>query len=77
MQVANGTSDKETARCHKLLAAGAVRIRWPADADYNERESFSWHILEEDRWREQKRMGWRYSMAELKKQAELRHSGKQ
>ena len=76
MQVANGTSDKETARCHKLLEAGAVRIRWPADADYEELETFSWHILKKNLWREQKRLGWRYSMGELKRQAELRRSGK-
>ena len=44
-QVANGTSDKETPRCKSLLKAGALRVRWPADAARKEKESFSWHRL--------------------------------
>ena len=40
-QVANGTTDKESARCKNLLKAGAVRIRWPADAAHNEPESLT------------------------------------
>ena len=33
VQIANGTTDKETPKCKKLLDAGAVRIKWPADLD--------------------------------------------
>ena len=77
LQVANGTTDKAGPRCRKLLHAGAVRIKWPADSDYQEKESYSWHVLEEHRWRAQKRLGWRFSVSELKKQAGLRQAGKQ
>mmetsp|Transcript_3583 Transcript_3583/g.11053 ORF Transcript_3583/g.11053 Transcript_3583/m.11053 type:complete len:311 (-) Transcript_3583:70-1002(-) len=67
VQIANGTSDKESPRCQKILQAGAVRIRWPADADFEEEETFSWSVLTEGNWNRNKHMGWRFSPAELVK----------
>ena len=49
--VANGTTttqNPENAQCKKLAKAGAVRVKWPADVDRNEPESFMWLILQDD-----------------------------
>ena len=48
VQVANGTTDKASPRCKKMLDAGAVCIKWPADKDYDEGESYTWSILTKD-----------------------------
>lgn len=69
-QVANGTTDKESARCKSLLKAGALRIRWPADAARKERESLSWHVFQECDWNQDAHLGWRFTAAELQKRAE-------
>ena len=74
--VANGTTTTEkpeNAKCKKLAQAGAVRIRWPADEERHEPETFSWHILQDALWGSRNtdvHMGWRFSPAELKKRAE-------
>ena len=65
--VANGETtleDPDSGTCKKLAKAGAVRVRWPEDLtrDTPEPETFSWHILQDALWREDKHMGWRYSM---------------
>eukprot|EP00966_Prymnesium_polylepis_P075073 1741392-Prymnesium_polylepis.1 len=44
VKIANGTTDKEDpdrATCKKLAQAGAVRVKWPADAERDEEESFN------------------------------------
>lgn len=41
-QVANGTTDKRTPACTKLLDKGAVRIKWPEDVEFEEKESAIW-----------------------------------
>ena len=69
VQVANGTTDKETPRCKNLLEAGALRIKWPADPAREEPESFQWHILQEANFNEDTHLGWRFSAAELAKRA--------
>jgi hypothetical protein len=70
--VANGTSTlekPESAKCKKLAEAGAVRIRWPADLERKERESFSWHIFQDALFNQDKHLGWRFTAAELQKRA--------
>ena len=64
------TSDKQPAKCKKLLDAGAVRLKWPADLEREEQESFTWCILTKDNWNEETVLGWRLSAAELGKRAE-------
>ena len=32
-------------RCKRLLPAGAIRIQWPADVEFDEEEGFVWSIL--------------------------------
>ena len=66
------TERPESARCKKLAEAGAVRIRWPEDLtrEVPEKETFSWHILQNELWGSRNRdvhMGWRFSPVELKK----------
>ena len=75
MLVANGTThleNPESASCKKLTAAGAVRIKWPADPtrEVPEPESFTWSILQEAMWNSDKHLGWRFTAAELRKRAE-------
>ena len=41
VQIANGTTDKESPRCKNLLEAGAVRIKWPEDTDFEEKEQYT------------------------------------
>jgi hypothetical protein len=48
VQIANGTTDTESPRCRKLVEAGAVRIKWAADAAFEEEESYTWSILRDD-----------------------------
>ena len=79
VQIANGTSDTgtlnkmtaEKVTCRKLLDAGAVRIKWPADLarEVPEPESWTWVILEKAGWNADAVMGWRFATAELKKRS--------
>ena len=73
--VANGTTTKETpenAKCKKLAKAGAVRLMWPADLAREEKETFTWSILQDEDFapRKDKHMAWRLSASELKKRSE-------
>ena len=65
--VANGTTDKEkeTASCRKLAAVGTVRIKWPADKEFEEEEMFVWSILMVANWNAQRHMIWRFAPSEL------------
>jgi len=67
VQVANGTSDKASPRCKKLLSAGAVKVMWPADKDFDEEESYTWSILTKENWNKDAVLGWRYTKAQLAK----------
>ena len=71
VQVANGTTDKAP-RCRNLLKAGAVRLKFAADADRNEQEHFVWSILEEGNWNAEAVLGWRFTRAELSKRGGIR-----
>lgn len=64
-QVADGESDKQTARCRKLLPAGALRIQWPADAEFDEDESFVWTILKPCNFNKDVHLGWRFAASEV------------
>jgi hypothetical protein len=70
VQVANGTTDKASPTCKKLVEAGAVRIKWEADAAYGEEESFTWSILTVDNWNSEAVLGWRYTAAALQERLE-------
>ena len=68
VQVANGT-EKESPRCRKLVKAGAVRLRWPADPEHGERESFAWYVLQEADYNPKKdrHMAWRLTAEQLQR----------
>lgn len=67
IQAADGEHDKRTARCKKVLPAGALRIKWPADVDFDEDESFVWSILHPRSFNKDVHMGWRFAASELKR----------
>ena len=68
-RVADGTSDKASERCKKMLPAGAVLIRWPADADRKEKESMSWQVLLPKKWNKTTQYGWRYDPRDVPRKA--------
>lgn len=65
VQVADGEKDKKSARCKKILPAGAVRIKWPEDAQYDESESFVWSILKPSAFNKDVHLGWRFAPCEI------------
>ena len=60
--------------CTLDLPRGAVRIKWKADADFEEEETYMcmcmWSILTESNWNCEAVLGWRYTEAELRKRRE-------
>lgn len=65
-EVSDGTIRKSK-RSSATHPAGAVRIRWPADADYDERETLVWSILNPADWCKDVHLGWRWAASELEK----------
>ena len=45
----------------------AVKVRWPRDEDFEEKEKFIWSILKPEDWRKQRHLGWMYAPCELVK----------
>ena len=60
LRVADGTSDKASERCIKMLPAGAVLLKWPEDKDRGEKEHMSWMVLIPKKWNRPVQNGWRY-----------------
>lgn len=69
-QAADGETDKRTPRCKKVLPAGALRIKWPADVDFDEDESFVWTMLNAKSFNKDVHLGWRFAASELKRMEE-------
>ena len=65
VEVADGKTTKKSKKCASPLEWGAVRIKWPADSDYEEAESYSWTVLKPADFRNEVHLGWRYSADEL------------
>ena len=65
LQVADGLSDKASARCTKMLPAGAVLIKWPADADRGEKETVQWKVLIPNKFNSQAQNAWRIDPRDL------------
>lgn len=59
-----------TPRCRKILPAGALRIRWPADIEFDEDESFVWSVLHPKNFNKDVHLGWRFAAKELLKMEE-------
>ena len=65
VEVADGKTTKRSAGCKSPLEWGAVRIQWPDDAEFEERESFTWSVLKPAHFNKDAHLSWRYSAAEL------------
>lgn len=76
MQVADGETDKKSARCKKILPAGAVRIKWPDDVEYDEAESFVWSILKPSSFNKDVHLGWRFAPSEIQSMEAEEHARK-
>lgn len=76
-QAADGESDKKTPRCKKVLPAGALRIKWPADVTFDEDESFVWSILHPKSFNRDVHLGWRFAACELKRMEETARANDQ
>lgn len=65
VEVADG-SIRKSKRSKDALPAGAVRIRWPADNDFDESETYQWSILNPSDWNQEVHLGWRWPESELR-----------
>lgn len=74
-EVSDGTI-RQSKRHEDALPAGAVRIRWPADADHAEKETLVWSILNPEDWCKPVHLGWRWAPSELARVAEEAASGR-
>jgi len=54
---------------NRYKPAPNVRVRWPADADRDEKESFTWTVLDLVDWTREVHQGWRWAERELRQQA--------
>ena len=53
----------------KMLPAGAVLLRWPADEDRGEKETLSWKVLIPKKWNKTTQYGWRYDPRDVPRKA--------
>lgn len=58
---------RKSKRSKEALPAGAVRIRWPADSEFEEKETLGlvWSILNPCDWCKDVHLGWRWAPSEL------------
>ena len=66
VRVADGLTDKRSARARKILPAGALLWAWDADPEYNEKAGEQWLILLPEKWNKQCQYAWRFDPCELK-----------
>ena len=65
-RVADGLTDKRSARARKILPAGALLWGWDADPEYDERAGEKWLVLLPEKWNAQVAYSWRFDPCELK-----------
>ena len=71
-RVADGLTDKASARAKKILPAGAVLWGWDADPEYDEPAGEKWLVLLPSKWNKQVQYAWRYDPCELAPQGSPR-----
>ena len=64
-RVADGINDKASARCKKILPAGALLWAWEADPEYEERAGEKWMVLHPDKFNKHVQYAWRFDPSEL------------
>ena len=68
VQIANDSTDAESPKVPKKFRdTSAVKIMWPADADYDEKEQYTWSLLTKENWNKEAVLGWRYTAEQLAK----------
>jgi hypothetical protein len=72
MRVADGLTDKRSARCKNFLPAGAVLWAWEADPEYDEVAGEEWLFLVPSKWNAHVQYAWRYDPCELVPQGACR-----
>ena len=65
VKVADGTSDKASERCKKMLPAGAVLVKWAEDKDREEKETLGWKVLLPKKFNKQQIYSWRLAPCEF------------
>ena len=70
-RVADGLSDKRSARAKHFLPAGALLWAWEADADFDEAAGEQWLVLLPTKFNKHVHYGWRFDAAELTAEGEL------
>ena len=65
VRVADGLTDKRSARAKKILPAGALLWAWDADPDFDEKAGEQWLILLPNKWNKQQHYSWRFDPREL------------
>ena len=63
--VADGLTDKRSAKAKKVLPAGALLWAWEADPEYNEPAGERWMFLLPKRWNKHVQYAWRFDPCEL------------
>ena len=71
-RVADGITDKSSARAKKILPAGAVLWAWEADPAYDEPAGEKWLVLIPKKWNKHVQYAWRYDPCELTAQGSAR-----
>lgn len=70
VKVADGLTNKRSARAKKVLPAGAVLWAWDADVEFDEKAGEQWLILLPQKWNKQVHYGWRYDPNEFRAEQE-------
>ena len=65
MRVADGLTDKRSARAKKILPAGALLWAWDEDKEFDEKSGEKWLILLPEKWNGQVVYSWRFDPCEL------------
>ena len=60
-RVADGLSDKRSARAQKILPGGAILWAWDADPEYEEAAGEQWLILLPKKFNKQQHYSWRFT----------------
>ena len=64
-RVADGLTDKRSARAKTILPAGALLWAWEADPEYKEAAGEQWLVLLPEKWNKHVQYAWRFDPCEL------------
>jgi hypothetical protein len=64
-RIADGLTDKRSARAKKILPAGALLWAWDADPQFDEKAGEQWLVLLPSKWNKHVQYAWRFDPCEL------------